>query len=356
MSDGRSVWYAEDADWMTWERVEILGGEMGGASISVLCALKCAAKRQAKGWLIKTGFTSLSKAAFTTPEFARAAVERAAELGILDDLQIGEFTFTCRVSGMAASERKARDAARKAADRDAPPATADTSGHERTNPDTSDAFSRESRTEENREEQNDSANAEPLARDPKSEAVRLAQLLSSHIRAATRTPPTSNKHRATRQWAADLMQLHTIEQRSWTEIEAVIQWLSAGQGDAAFWQPVIDTPGKFRAKFEVLAGQAARPARTTGSTPNPPPIVHHEPAPPDSPAAQLWARHEPDLRSALGPDYDLWLQSAHPVRLDTDGSLILAVAAGARHTIQRRYAPIIERVIGQNVRTVALAT
>lgn len=128
MTDGRSVWYPEDVRWMAWERTVVLAREFGPAAISVMAALKAEAKVQNSGWRVKWGYHALDMAAFVGDvEQVRMIVARAAGIGLLDDFEEGEWTFVCRVSGMAASEQKARDAARKAASR-AP-------GHDRTDPD-----------------------------------------------------------------------------------------------------------------------------------------------------------------------------------------------------------------------------
>lgn len=156
MSDGRTFWYPEDARWLSWERVVMLGEEFGAAAISVLVAVKCEAKLQNAGWRVKAGWRSLGREAFVDPDIVHSIVVRAAELGVLDDLEEkDEFTFTARVSGMAASERKARDAARKAAAR-AVADGADTCGHDRTPEDKSDATGprEEKRREEDRTEDN----------------------------------------------------------------------------------------------------------------------------------------------------------------------------------------------------------
>lgn len=150
--DGRTVWYPEDARWLSWERVVVLGEEFGAAAIAVLAAVKCEAKLQNSAWRVKAGWRSIAREAFVAPDVVHSVVARAAELGVLDDLVEDEFTFTARVSGMAASERKARDAARKAASR-ASSDTADTRGQDRTPADGSDAAGprEEERREEDRE-------------------------------------------------------------------------------------------------------------------------------------------------------------------------------------------------------------
>lgn len=131
MTDGRAVWYPEDVRWMAWERTVVLGREFGPAAVSVLAALKAEAKVQNSGWRVKWGYHALDMAAFVGDvSTVRAVVARAAEIGLLDDFEEGEWTFVCRVSGMAASEQRARDAARKAAARTGR-TEPDTTGHDR---------------------------------------------------------------------------------------------------------------------------------------------------------------------------------------------------------------------------------
>lgn len=252
MSDGRTIWYAEDADWLTWERVTLLGLEFGPAAVSVLCALKCTAKRQGKTWTAKTGFTVLARQAFTTPDEARAIVERAGSIGLLDDLVVeDEFTFRCRVSGMAAGEQKARAAARQAAhrdrvtDRDEPSPTV--TGRDKPSPTGQDRTG----------EDNNSPDGE-LSVDPPDDAVRLAGMLSRSIRERTGTPPGSGKHQATRKWAVAIDRMHRLDGRSWEQIENAIAWLHSGKGSASFWQANVLSADTLRAKFDQMALQARR--------------------------------------------------------------------------------------------------
>lgn len=131
--DGRSNWYAEDAGWLLWERTIILGEEFGPAAVAVMCAMKCAAKRQNDAWRFKHGWRSLAREAAMHGETEKVQeiVKRAADIGWLDDLDTSDtLTFTARIRGMLASERKGRDAIRKAESRAAD--SSDTSGQDRT--------------------------------------------------------------------------------------------------------------------------------------------------------------------------------------------------------------------------------
>lgn len=109
MTDGRATWYPEDVRWMAWERTVVLGREFGPAAVSVLAALKAEAKVQNSGWRVKWGYHALDMAAFVGDvATVRAIVSRAAEIGLLDDFEQGEWTFVCRVSGMSDLERRVR--------------------------------------------------------------------------------------------------------------------------------------------------------------------------------------------------------------------------------------------------------
>lgn len=118
MTDGRTMWYAEDARWLAWERMVVIATEHGPAAVSTMVALKGEAKLQNEGWKVKIGYRVLAREAFVADvDKVRGIVRRAAEIGLLDDFEEGEWTFTCRISGMQASEQRARDALRKAAGR-----------------------------------------------------------------------------------------------------------------------------------------------------------------------------------------------------------------------------------------------
>ena len=249
MTDGRTLWYPEDARWIGWERTVVLGQEHGPAAIAVLTVLKCEAKLQDCGWKVKTGYHALAMAAFV-PDVAavRAIVARASEIGLLDDLDEGDWTFTCRISGMQASERKARDAARKHAER-GPRTRSDTFGHVRTDADSSDAIG--PRGEERREE---TAEAPPLgavveepqttvARDTEHE--RLSHLLASLIQHRDPNATVAPKSKA---WLDAIRLLIDRDRRSPAEVERVIRWSQADP----FWQANILSAPKLRAKFDQL--------------------------------------------------------------------------------------------------------
>lgn len=125
MSDGRTYWYNEDAAYITRELVVELGEEFGPAALAVLQVLKSSAKLQDhEGGRLFTGFTTVSRSAFVNDaQVVRSIMERAAELGIVDELtphQDGR-RFACRISGWKADQERGNAAFRqqKKRDRDA---------------------------------------------------------------------------------------------------------------------------------------------------------------------------------------------------------------------------------------------
>lgn len=121
MSGGRTTWWAKDSAWWRRERIVELGEEFGPAGPAVIDWLCCEADAQRDHGQVKAGFRALARGCFAGPENAREIVERAAEIGALDDLEVHDRTFTCRVSGFLADQTQARreDQRARAADRQA---------------------------------------------------------------------------------------------------------------------------------------------------------------------------------------------------------------------------------------------
>lgn len=120
MSRGRTSWYAHDAAWHRRELIVELGEEHGPPALSILTALKGMAQEQRDpDGEVLTGYRTLAREAFVDVAQARAIVEAAAEIGVLDDLSQLEDgkRFTCRVSGWRADQEKGRAAFRQAASR-----------------------------------------------------------------------------------------------------------------------------------------------------------------------------------------------------------------------------------------------
>lgn len=113
---GRTSWWARDAATHDRELVVESGEEFGPPGPYLLTVLGDLAQQQRSEGTVKTGFRSLSRKVFCTPDEARAVVEHAARIGALDELVIDEDgrRFVCRVSGWQADQERGREALKKA--------------------------------------------------------------------------------------------------------------------------------------------------------------------------------------------------------------------------------------------------
>lgn len=116
---GRTTWWPKDAAWHRRERIVALGEEFGPGGPNVLDVLSAWAQEQRAGGDVRGGFRILAREAFVDTDEAQRIVERAAELGALDDVDVtvSHGQFTCRVSGWSADQERGRAAVRKAASR-----------------------------------------------------------------------------------------------------------------------------------------------------------------------------------------------------------------------------------------------
>ena len=102
---GRTTWWAKDAAWWRRGRIVKLGREFGPAGPAVIDVLMGEAKQQgpSKGHdgSVKADVASLSMCAFIDDDaLVQAIVEKAAQIGLLDDFEdLGDGLFTCRMSG-----------------------------------------------------------------------------------------------------------------------------------------------------------------------------------------------------------------------------------------------------------------
>ena len=115
MSSGRTSWWAKDAGWFRRERVVVLIDEFGPAGAVVIDWLCCEAASQ-DGYLdgtVKAGCHAVARATRVKPDRVESIVARAAELELLEDLDIGPLVFTCRISGWRADRVRALAGARK---------------------------------------------------------------------------------------------------------------------------------------------------------------------------------------------------------------------------------------------------
>lgn len=117
MTAGRTVWWAKDAGWWRRERVVELGEEFGPLGPAVVDWLACEAKSQNDGGMVKTGYRAVARGVFSEVVPVRPVLSRASDIGLLDDFTEGDRTFTCRISGWASEQLKARETAKKAAQR-----------------------------------------------------------------------------------------------------------------------------------------------------------------------------------------------------------------------------------------------
>jgi hypothetical protein len=118
---GRTSWWAHDSAMHRRELIVELGDELGEAVLGVIDVLHSWAQEQGHTGHVTGGFRILARETFSTIEKVKGIVERAAELGVIDDLVLGDDgkRFTARLSGWEAEQRKARAAARKAKQREA---------------------------------------------------------------------------------------------------------------------------------------------------------------------------------------------------------------------------------------------
>lgn len=119
MNDGRTLWFPHDARWLGWDSTIQLGEEFGGDAVSVMICLTSEAKLQRAGWRVKAALRMIARDAFVrSVDKVRLIVVRAGEVGALDDVTIDDGLVECRISGMAATERKVRGALRQEAQRE----------------------------------------------------------------------------------------------------------------------------------------------------------------------------------------------------------------------------------------------
>lgn len=116
MADGKTYWWAKDAQWLQRDGIVELGTEFGAAGPLLLDALCGMAKLENDAGHVFTGYVAVARVAFTDPDVCRQVIERAVEIGVLDDFEPAEDgrRFRVRVSGWQADQKKGR-----AADRDA---------------------------------------------------------------------------------------------------------------------------------------------------------------------------------------------------------------------------------------------
>jgi hypothetical protein len=123
VSAGRTTWWPKDAAWHRRELIVELGEEFGAEGPMVVDVLSSWAQEQRAAGRVRGGFRVLAREAFVTVSHAQSIVERAGEIGAIDDLEIDPDgrRFACRVSGWQADQERGRAALRQAAKRNREP-------------------------------------------------------------------------------------------------------------------------------------------------------------------------------------------------------------------------------------------
>lgn len=118
MSDGRTSWWAKDAAWWRREPVVELLEEVGLAGPAIVDWLACEAKAQNAGGVVKAGERTIARALGLDLVTVGHALSRAVTVGLLDDMERSERTFTCRISGWKSEQERALATRRKALQRE----------------------------------------------------------------------------------------------------------------------------------------------------------------------------------------------------------------------------------------------
>jgi len=117
VSDGRTYWWAKDAEWWDRSRVAQLAMRFGPLGPAVLDWLSCHAKSLNDGGRLKSGYAAVAKGicaleglpkAHTAERVVGPVIAFAVEIGALDDyVQLDDDRFTCAISGWVDDQEKA---------------------------------------------------------------------------------------------------------------------------------------------------------------------------------------------------------------------------------------------------------
>jgi hypothetical protein len=122
VSTGRTTWWAKDSAWWRRERIVELGEEFGPLGPAVVDWLTCEAKAQGTSGRVKAGYRTLARGCFAPPDVPISpVVSRAVGLGLLDDFEQHDRTFTCRISGWEDEQQRAVETVKKRRQRGATP-------------------------------------------------------------------------------------------------------------------------------------------------------------------------------------------------------------------------------------------
>lgn len=339
MSDGRTMWLAQDALRHRRSLMIELKADHGPVAIACDTVLVAHAKLQNDGGAIRDGFATIADEAGCSKEQARAFIEDAAAIGWLDDLDVDEDgrRFTVRVSGWRADQNKARAAWRKQAqrDRDRPddapkPGVTDrdtprsvTNGHPTAQHSTVRTTTTTSLVGASPDEDRDTITADP-------EVLRLSGLLAELIRSRD---PKAKVAPESRRWLTTMRLLIADRDGDTTEVERVLRW---SQTDA-FWQTNILSPTSLRRQF----GQLVQKAQGAGATAHLRPVSDPCPTPPSLDAVEAWRQLRERIRERIPEQmFALWIAPLHAHRLEQvpEPHLVLGAPPHAVGWIRERFA------------------
>lgn len=268
MSAGRTFWYSEDSAYVQRGRIVALGEEFGAAVLAVMMVLRGEAKQQNDGGCVLSATSTISRNGFIGDrDLVRRVIERAGELGELDDLEWLEdgLRFRCRISGWSADQEKAATARRVAKHR-ASNGRVTVGNEDRTEQDR-DNDSLRSSSRRNDHDGHDIGEAAPdrsthrSAPDTAPLDATADQAPLCHLLADLIVENGGRRPRIGRKWVDAERLLLERDGRDRSEAERVIRWCQADE----FWRGNILSLPKFREKFDQLRLQSQRGNGAGGS-------------------------------------------------------------------------------------------
>lgn len=276
MSNGRTFYLPKDVGWWRRENVVVLADEFGPVGPAVVDWLFCEAgaqraaadraERAEYGGQVKSGVNAVKRGIGADDvDQVRDVIERAAQVGALDDLEwLDDRRFVCRVSGWRSDVERvltredARQRKRRQRDRErhatSHPSRDVTPGHverkrERkkdNDNDTSDANA------------SDSARAGAHARDATAvdrdqhpDHMRLSTLLADLVAENGSRRPTDTQIAG---WCRDVRLMVERDGRTLEQIERAIRWCQADE----FWRGNVLSMRSLRKQYDRLRLQAMR--------------------------------------------------------------------------------------------------
>lgn len=264
MSSGRTTWWGKDGRWWGRERQVLLGQEFGTEGPGVMDWLSCEAQTQREGGRVKAGYAAIAHGCFAqSAARVREIVQRAVEIGALDDFTDGE-PFTARISGWSSDQSAIRAATRQADKRDrdrvasageqkppqpshAPSRSVTAShreSHDHTRPDQS-SKDDSLRSSSRRELDDEQVGEQPITAENAPLCCLLADLIVEN---------GSPRPRIGKRWLAAEQLLLGKDERDPGEAERLVRWCQASE----FWRPNVLSMAKFREKYDTLRLQSQR--------------------------------------------------------------------------------------------------